>query len=83
MIGCSSRRIEWVEQPGIGLEFIDTAGSQRWSPFIDGFQSGGTYLENVLYGKVDKVLDERMQGFGQSLTPQHAYYRPDTGVVDR
>ena len=29
--------------------------------------------KNVLYGKVDKVLEERMQGFGQSLTPHHAF----------
>ena len=72
MVSCHAV-LEWVDQPEQVLDVLTKQVAKGGHLSLMVFNRVALIWKNVLYGKLDKVLEDRMQGFGKSLTPKHAF----------
>lgn len=70
---CCHAVLEWVEQPESVLDDICDRVEKEGILSLMVFNEVALVWKNVLYGRVQKVLEDRLYGFGQSLTPKHAF----------
>lgn len=69
--------MEWLEKPFEMLDHISTCVySGGWLSLLF-FNHQALIWKNILYGKVDKVLDNTLQGHGTTFTPLHAFHIPE------
>ena len=73
---CCHAVLEWVENPESVLDHICRRVQSKGVLSLMVFNEVALVWKNVLYGRIQKVLDERLFGFGQSLTPTHAFTTP-------
>ena len=70
---CCHAVLEWVEEPERVLDSICERVDENGVLSLMVFNEVALIWKNVLFGRVEKVLDGRLHGFGNSLTPKHAF----------
>lgn len=70
---CCHAVLEWVEEPESVLNSICERVSDNGILSLMVFNEVALIWKNVLFGRVEKVLEGRLHGFGNSLTPKHAF----------
>ena len=70
---CCHAVLEWVEEPETVLNSVCERVSDNGVLSLMVFNEVALIWKNVLFGRVEKVLEGRLHGFGNSLTPKHAF----------
>jgi len=70
---CCHAVLEWVEHPKIVLDKVCAQVEPGGVLSLMVFNEVSLIWKNVLFGRVEKVLEDRLHGFGNSLTPKHAF----------
>ena len=70
---CCHAVLEWVEEPEIVLNSVCERVAENGVLSLMVFNEVALIWKNVLFGRVEKVLAGRLHGFGNSLTPKHAF----------
>ena len=70
---CCHALLEWVEEPETVLNSVCDRVSENGVLSLMVFNEVALIWKNVLFGRVEKVLEGRLHGFGNSLTPKHAF----------
>ena len=65
--------LEWVEHPQEVLKILTQQVVSGGTLSLMVFNQVALIWKNVLFGKIQKVLEGTMNGFGHSLTPTNAY----------
>lgn len=70
---CCHAVLEWVEKPEAVLNSVCERVAENGVLSLMVFNEVALIWKNVLFGRVEKVLEGRLHGFGNSLTPKHAF----------
>mgnify|MGYP000091338247 CR=1 FL=1 len=70
---CCHAVLEWVEEPEVVLSQVVERVDESGTLSLMVFNEVALVWKNVLFGRIEKVLSERLHGFGNSLTPKHAF----------
>ena len=70
---CCHAVLEWVEEPEAVLSSVCERVEDNGVLSLMVFNEVALIWKNVLFGRVEKVLEGRLHGFGHSLTPKHAF----------
>ena len=70
---CCHAVLEWVEEPEAVLNSVCERVADNGVLSLMVFNEVALIWKNVLFGRVEKVLEGRLHGFGNSLTPKHAF----------
>ena len=70
---CCHAVLEWVEDPETVLNSVCERVLENGVLSLMVFNEVALIWKNVLFGRVEKVLEGRLHGFGNSLTPKHAF----------
>ncbi len=70
---CCHAVLEWVDKPKNVLEQVCERVDKNGVLSLMAFNQVALIWKNVLFGRAQKVLDGRLHGFGNSLTPKHSF----------
>ena len=70
---CCHAVLEWVDHPEAVLDRVCEQVELGGTLSLMAFNEVSLIWKNVLFGRVEKVLEDRLHGFGNSLTPKHAF----------